>query len=81
MKMKNFNFFDPSGWEILDRKIIHTYTEEEYPITIVKVKIGTVDIEEIKINNTYEKDTLEIIRWMLESQYTRFFNQKTAIIW
>ena len=75
------NYFNVSDWLILDTKIVNMYNDEETPIQIFKVKIGTLDIENISINNTYSKKTFDIIRWITKNEFDRLKYNAGTIIW
>lgn len=75
------NYYDIDNWVILDSKQINMYDENETPFIAFKVKIGVLDAEEIKINNSYSKRTFDIIRWISKGEFDRLRNNAGVIIW
>lgn len=47
--MKNMRsmFRDISDWTIIAEKTIHDFSENENPIEVIEVEIGTLDYEEL----------------------------------
>ena len=75
------NYYDIENWIILDTRIIHMYNDDETPIPIFKVKIGTLDIEEVDINSHYNQKNFDIIRWITKVEFDRLIHGAGIIIW
>lgn len=81
MKYMYPNYYDIDNWIILDNSVIHMYNDQETPINILKVKIGILDIEEIGLNNKYNKRSLDIIRWITKQEFDRLRAGSGVIVW
>lgn len=81
MKYMYPNYYDIDNWIILDNSVIHMYNDQETPINILKVKIGILDIEEVGLNNKYNKRSLDIIRWITKQEFDRLRAGSGVIVW
>ena len=75
------NYYDVDNWIILDTKQVNMYDTNETPFMVLKVKIGVLDAEEININNTYNKRSFDIIRWISKNEFDRLIHGAGTIIW
>lgn len=75
------NYFDINDWIIMDTKVLHMFDENETPFYAMKIKIGTLDVEEIDINNHYKKKSFDIIRWINKSEFDRLRTNAGVIVW
>ena len=74
-------FRDVKDWAILDTKIIHDFTDDENPIKIVEVLIGTLHYEHIGLFEKYESRRTPITRWITQNQYEHFLKNEGVVIW
>ena len=74
-------YYNMEDWMILDMRQAHMYDENETPFTIMKVKIGTLCVEELRINNTYSEHNFDIIRWITKNEFDRLQQGANTIIW
>ena len=72
--MKRTVYKDIKDWEILETKIIHDFTEDEIPFSVVKVKIGN-------FYNEKEDSPYPIIRWISTNEYYNLCKNAGIIIW
>jgi hypothetical protein len=81
--MKNYRpvYRDIKDWAILDERIIHDFSDNERPIHIVEVLIGTLHYEHIGINQHYEERRTPIIRWITRKEYERLVVNEGTVIW
>lgn len=75
------NFYDIDNWIILDTMVVNMYDEHETPFIAMKVKVGVLDAEKININNTYNKSSFPIIRWITKKEFDRLRNGAGTIVW
>lgn len=73
---------DIKDWAVLDEKIIHDFSDEERPIQVVEVLIGTLHYDYISItfNIHYDRRT-PIIRWMTRAEYDYLRANEGTVIW
>ena len=82
MKVFRTKYLEVHNWEILEKKTVHDFTENENSINIVKVLIGTLIIEEIDtFNQKYNAVETPIVRWITEKEYQTLKNNEGVIIW
>lgn len=81
--MKNYHpiYRDIKDWAILDEQIIHDYTENENPISVVELLIGTLHYENIDFNQHYIEKRTPIIRWLTRKEYEYLRTNEGTIIW
>ena len=81
--MKNYRpvYRDIKDWAILDERIVHDFSENERPIHIVEVLIGTLHYEYIGINQHYEERRTPIIRWITRKEYDYLVANEGTVIW
>ena len=81
--MKNYRpiYRDVKDWAVLDEQIIHDFTENENPISVVEVLIGTLHYEAIDFNQHYTESRTPIIRWITKKQYDYFIENAKTVIW
>ena len=81
--MKNYRpvYRDIKDWAILDERIIHDFSDNERPIHIVEVLIGTLHYEYIGINQHYEERRTPIIRWITRKEYDYLAENEGTVIW
>lgn len=79
--MRSVVYNDICDWTILEKRIIHDYTETEKPIKVIKVRIGTLICETIDINSHYTKNEMPIIRWITHNEYAHLLANAGTIIW
>ncbi len=72
--MKRTVYKDIEDWEVLETKIIHDFTEDEIPFSVVKVKIGN-------IYNGTENSPYPIIRWISTNEYYNLRKNAGIVIW
>lgn len=75
------NYFDINDWIIMDTRVLHMFDENETPFYVMKIKIGTLDVEEIDINNHYKKKSFDIIRWINKAEFDRLRANAGVIVW
>ena len=75
------NFYDVRNWVVLDTKTVNMYDDNETPFVAVKLKVGVLDIEEININNTYSKCSVDIIRWISKKEFDRLIINSGIVVW
>lgn len=82
MENMHSSFKDVSDWTIISEKIIHDYSENETPIEIVEVEIGTLDIEELDFpHQHYSIRHMPITRWISRKEYEYLRMNAGTIIW
>ena len=81
--MKNYRpiYRDIKDWAILDEQVIHDYTEDENPINVVEILIGTLHYENIDCNQHYIEKRTPIIRWLTRKEYEYLCTNEGTIIW
>lgn len=81
--MKNYRpiYRNIQDWAILDEQTIHDYTENENPISIVELLIGTLHYERVDFNQHYEEKRTPIIRWLTRKEYEYLRANEGTIIW
>ena len=81
--MKNYRpiYRNIQDWAILDEQIIHDYTENENPISVVELLIGTLHYENVDFNQHYEERRTPIIRWLTRKEYEYLRTNEGTIIW
>lgn len=81
--MKNLRpiYRDIKDWAILDEQTIHDYTENENPISILEVLIGTLHYEKVDFNQHYSEKRTPIIRWITRNQYDYLRQNEGVVIW
>lgn len=72
---------DIHDWAILDERIIHDFSENETPIQIVEVLIGTLHYESVDFNQHYEERRTPIIRWLTRNEYEYLCANEGTVIW
>ena len=82
MKVFRTKYLEVHNWEILEKKTIHDFTENENSINVIKVLIGTLITEEIDaFNQKYNAIETPIVRWITEKEYQILKNNEGIIIW
>lgn len=81
--MKNYRpvYRDIKDWAILDKQIIHDFSEAENPIEVVEVLIGTLHYETLDFNQHYEEKRTPIVRWISKKQYEALKQDEGTVIW
>ena len=74
-------YLDVEDWEILDRRTIHAYNEDETPIEVLKVQIGTYQSYSTVLDFNTRGPEQPIIRWLPKSEYTRLLNAGGPVLW
>lgn len=72
---------DIKDWAILDEQIIHDFSENENPIEVVEVLIGTLHYEKLDFNQHYNDERTPIIRWISKAQYNALRENEGTVIW
>lgn len=72
---------DVHDWAILEERIIHDFSENETPIQVVEVLIGTLHFDSIDFNMHYEERRTPIIRWLTRNEYDYLRANEGAVIW
>ena len=72
---------DIKDWAVLDTKIINDFTEDENPISVVELLIGTLHYEYLDFNQHYTERRTPIIRWITWNEYNRLRQNDGTIIW
>lgn len=72
---------DIKDWAVLDTKIINDFTEDENPISVVELLIGTLHYEYLDFNQHYTERRTPIIRWITWNEYNRLRQNEGTIIW
>lgn len=81
--MKNYrpNYRDVKDWAILDERTIHAFNEDETPIEVVEVLIGTLHYEYLDFNYHYSDTRTPIVRWISRKQYEYLLKNEGTVIW
>lgn len=82
--MKNYRptYFDVSDWSIIEEKVVNDFTENENPISIVEVLIGSLEVEELGIiNQRYSSSRTPITRWITRGEYDYLCANEGTVIW
>ena len=81
--MKNYRpiYRDIKDWAILDEQTVYDYTENENPISVVELLIGTLHYESIDFNQHYIEKRTPIIRWLTRKEYEYLRANEGTIIW
>lgn len=61
----NLHIFEPTCWEVIERRVIHDFDEAETPLRVVAVNIGNFEGS-------------PIIRWMTEEKYAHYIKCATC---
>lgn len=72
---------DIKDWAILDERTIYDFSENENPIVIVEVLIGTLHYEHLDFNQHYEERRTPIIRWITRNEYDYLRTNEGTVIW
>lgn len=72
---------DVHDWAILEERIIHDFSENETPIQVVEVLIGTLHFDSIDFNMHYEERRTPIIRWLTRNEYDYLRANEGTVIW
>ena len=72
---------DIHDWAILDERVIHDFSENETPIQVVEVLIGTLHYESVDFNQHYEERRTPIIRWLTRNEYDYLCANEGTVIW
>ena len=73
---------DIKDWTILDEMVAHDFSEEEHPIKMVKLLIGSLHYDCINlILNVHHEHETPIIRWMSKKQYEYLKKNEGTVIW
>ena len=76
------SFDDVSNWKIIAQKTIHDYSENELPIEVVEVEIGTLYIEELDFpHQHYNMHHTPITRWISRKEYDYLRTNSGSVIW
>lgn len=80
---KNYRpiYRDIKDWAILAEEIIYDYSENENPIEVVEILIGTLHYEYLDFNNHYSEKRTPIIRWLTRKQYENLRRNEGVVIW
>ena len=68
-------------WTVLDEMTIHAYDEEETPIEVVKVQIGTVYRYDVNFGWNFKASKTPIIRWITKKEYNYFSKENDTVVW
>lgn len=81
--MKNYRpvYRDIKDWAVLEERTIYDYTDNENPISVVEVLIGTLHYEYIDFNQHYNETRTPIIRWITRKQFDYLRANEGTIIW
>ena len=81
--MKNYFpiYRDVKDWAILEQKTIHDFSDNENPIEIVKLLIGTLHYQEIDLFQHYNENRTPIIRWITRKEYDYLVANEGTVIW
>lgn len=81
--MKNYRpvYRDIKDWAVLEERIVYDYTDNENPISVVEVLIGTLHYEYIDFNQHYNETRTPIIRWITRKQFDYLRANEGTIIW
>lgn len=75
-------FRDISDWTIIAEKTIHDFSENENPIEVIEVEIGTLDYEELDFpHQHYNVRHTPITRWITRKEYEYLRANEGTIIW
>lgn len=72
---------DIKDWAILDERTVYDFSENENPIGIVEVLIGTLHYERLDFNQHYEERRTPIIRWITRNEYDYLRANEGTVIW
>lgn len=72
---------DVHDWAILEERVIHDFSENETPIQVVEVLIGTLHFDSIDFNMHYEERRTPIIRWLTRNEYDYLRANEGVVIW
>ena len=73
---------DIKDWAILEEKTIYDFSENEHPIEVVEVLIGTLYYDYIDIVSNYHYDRrTPIIRWITRSEFEYLRANEGTVIW
>lgn len=74
MTISMTNYLNTSEWKVVNEMTIHAFNEDETPIDVVCVEIGT-----------YMGDdgvaVLPILRWITKKQYVNWTENNDVVIW
>ena len=81
--MKNYRpmYRDLENWVVLDTVTIHDFSNEENPIEVVELLIGTLHYETVDFNQKYKESRTPIIRWITREHYEHLVDNAGVIIW
>ena len=72
---------DIHDWAILDERVIHDFSENEAPIQVVEVLIGTLHYESVDFNQHYSEHRTPIIRWLTRNESGSLCANEGTVIW
>ena len=72
---------DIKDWAILDERTIYDFSENENPIGVVEVLIGTLHYEQVDFNQHYIERRTPIIRWITRNEYDYLCANEGTVIW
>lgn len=72
---------DIKDWAILDERTVYDFSENENPIGVVEVLIGTLHYERLDFNQHYEERRTPIIRWITRNEYDYLRANEGTVIW
>lgn len=72
---------DIKDWAILDERTVYDFSENENPIGIVEVLIGTLHYEQVDFNQHYTERRTPIIRWITRNEYDYLRANEGTVIW
>ena len=76
------SFKDIKDWEVLSSKIIYDFSDDENPIEVIEVEIGTLYRDEIDVSGTHYSETASpIIRWISRDEYNILRAHEGMIVW
>lgn len=70
------NYLNASEWKVVNEMTIHTFNEDETPIDVVCVEIGTYTTGGIGIIKLFP-----ILRWITKKQYVNWTENNDVVIW
>ena len=75
-------FNDVGDWKIIAQKTVHDYSENELPIEVVEVEIGTLHVEELDFpHQHYQVHCTPITRWISRKEYDYLCAHAGTVIW
>lgn len=81
--MKNYFpvYREIKNWVVLDTATVYDFSEDEHPIDVVELLIGTLHYQTIGLNQHFEERRTPIIRWITKKNYEHLLANEGTIIW